>query len=185
MTEKEQPKTTKSPSPSTESSTASSKKQLTQYEIDLLIQNNSKYLEEIKNYKSQIVELNDKINEQIVTITDNKLKYDQESKINKEKYEKEIKNLKEKIENNNGNQHKIETEYKFKMNEIEKDKQLLMMTNKNLENQISDLNTKINQINLENESQLKLFNDSKKKTIKDYNDQIDELKNKYEALQTK
>ena len=71
------------------------------------------------------------------------------------------------------------------MNEIEKDKQLLMMTNQNLENQISDLNTKINQINLENESQLKLYNDSKKKTIKDYNDQIDELKNKYEALQTK
>ena len=85
MTEKEKPKTTKSPSPPTESSTESSKKQLTQYEIDLLIQNNSKYLEEIKNYKSQIVELNDKINEQIVTITDNKLKYDQESKIIKEK----------------------------------------------------------------------------------------------------
>ena len=59
-------------------------------EIQDLINKNKKLTEENKNYKNQIISLNDKINEQLVLIQDNKLKYDQENQQMKEKYEKEI-----------------------------------------------------------------------------------------------
>ena len=51
----------------------------------------------------------------------------------KEKYEKEIRTLKEKIENNNEEITSIENKYKIKMNEIEKEKQLLTIYKKKLE----------------------------------------------------
>lgn len=99
-------------------------------EIQDLINKNKKLTEENKNYKNQIISLNDKINEQLVLIQDNKLKYDQENQQMKEKYEKEIRTLKEKIENNNEEITSIENKYKIKMNEIEKEKQLLSMSKK-------------------------------------------------------
>ena len=63
---------------------------LSNVEIQDLIDSNKKLTEENKNYKNQIISLNDKINEQLVTIQDNKLKFDQENRLIKEKYEKEI-----------------------------------------------------------------------------------------------
>ena len=97
-----------------------------------LIKTNNKLKEENKNYKNEIISLKDKINEQIIVIEDNKLKNIQENKILIDKYEKEIKLLKEKIENNNEEKTLIENNYKIKMNDIEKEKQLLLMSNKNI-----------------------------------------------------
>ena len=74
-------------------------KSLSQFEINQLMNKNEKLTEEIKNLKIQVISLNDKVNEQIITINNNKLNYDKESKAEKEKYEKEIKQLKEKLDN--------------------------------------------------------------------------------------
>ena len=49
-------------------------KPLSQFEVTELIDKNEKLTEEVKNLKNQIVSLNDKINEQIITINNNKLK---------------------------------------------------------------------------------------------------------------
>ena len=49
------------------------KKVLSQFEISQLSFKNDKLNEEVKSLKAQIVNLNDKINEQLVTITNNKL----------------------------------------------------------------------------------------------------------------
>ena len=68
---------------------------------------------------------------------------------------------------------------------MENEKQLLDMNNKNLETQIQELNAKISQTNKEYDSQLKIISDTKKKTISDYEKQIDELKQKLEAIQSK
>lgn len=158
---------------------------LSQYEITEIMNKNEKLNEEIKNLKNQIVSLNDKINEQVIIITNNKLKYDKESNANKDKYEKEIKLLKEKLDDTSGHTKSVENNYKIKIYEIENEKQLLNMTNQNLENQIQELNTKLSQANREYESQLKIINDTKKNTITDYEKQIDELKQKLEAVQSK
>ncbi len=160
-------------------------KKLSEFEINDLINKNDKLKEEVKTLKSQIVSLNDKINEQIIVINNNKLNYDKESKTIKEKYEKEIKGLKEKLDNTTNETKSIENSYKIKIYEIENEKQLLHMNNQNLENQIKDLNSKITQINKEYESQLKILNDTKKRTITDYEKQIDELKIKLENIQSK
>ena len=71
------------------------KKQLSQFEISQLLFKNEKLNEEVKSLKAQIINLNDKINEQMITITNNKLLYDKESNSTKDKYTKEIKSLKE------------------------------------------------------------------------------------------
>ena len=160
-------------------------KKLSDFEINDLINKNDKLKEEVKTLKSQIVSLNDKINEQIIVINNNKLNYDKESKTIKEKYEKEIKGLKEKLDNTTNETKSIENSYKIKIYEIENEKQLLHMNKQNLENQIKDLNSKITQINKEYESQLKILNDTKKRTITDYEKQIDELKIKLENIQSK
>ena len=157
-------------------------KSLSEFEINQLINKNEKLTEEIKNLKIQMISLNDKINEQIITINNNKLNYDKESKAEKEKYEKEIKELKEKLDNTSNETKSIENKYKIKIYEIENEKQLLNMTNQNLENQISELNTKLSQANREYESQLQIINDIKNRKITDYEKQIDELKEKVEIL---
>ena len=159
-------------------------KQLSDIEIQDLINTNKKLTEENKNFKNQISVLNDKINEQLVTIQDNKLKFDQENTAIKEKYEKEIRSLKDKIDNNNDEITSIENKYKIKMNELEKEKQLLSMSKNNLEKDLEELKNKINSINKENESQLKILNDSKKDIINNYEKQITELKNNLNKIQT-
>ena len=89
-------------------------KSLSQFEINQLMNKNEKLTEEIKNLKIQIISLNDKVNEQIITINNNKLNYDKESKAEKEKYEKEIKQLKEKLDNTSNETKSIENSYKKK-----------------------------------------------------------------------
>ena len=49
---------------------------------------------------------------------------------------------------------------------------------KNLESQIDELNSKITQTSHEYESQILIINDSKKRAISDYENQIEELKKK-------
>jgi hypothetical protein len=58
------------------------------------------------------------------------------------------------------------------------------MSKKNLEKDLSDLKNKISSINEENESQIKLLNDSKKDIINNYEKQINELKNRLNKIQT-
>lgn len=70
------------------------------------------------------------------------------------------------------------------MNEIEKEKQLLSMSKKNLEKDLSELKDKISAINEENESQIKILNDSKKDIINNYEKQINELKKRLNKIQT-
>ena len=53
-------------------------KKLSEFEINELIKKNEKLIEEVKTLKIQIVSLNVKINEQIITINNNKLNYDKE-----------------------------------------------------------------------------------------------------------
>ena len=130
-----------------------------------LIEENKKLKKENNDLKNEIIALKDKVNEQIIVIEDNKLKYVQENRIISEKYEKEIKNLKEKIEVNNEEKGTIEKNYKIKMNDIEKENQLLLMSNNNLKNDISELKNKISITNEENESQIKILNESKKDII--------------------
>ena len=154
------------------------KKQLTQFEISQISTKNEKLTEEVKSLKAQIVTLNDKINEQLITITNNKLIYDKESNLTKDKHSKEIKSLKQKIENSNTEIKSIENKYKIKIYEVENEKQLLDMKIKNLESQIAELNSKIEQTIHEYESQISLINDTKKRTISDYENQIEELKKK-------
>ena len=77
------------------------KKPLSQFECIQLSLKNQKLNDEVKSLKAQILNLNDKINEQTVTITNNKLIYDKETKSMKDQYTKEIKGLKQKIENSN------------------------------------------------------------------------------------
>ena len=158
---------------------------LSQYEINDLIKKNQSYSDEIKNLKSEIVSLKDKINEQLVIITNNKLNYDKETKGMKEKYEQEIKQLKSKLDNSSSNLKVLENTYKIKINEIEKDKELLSMKNKNLENQINEFNNKISQLNKEYDSQFLIMKENKKRTISDYEKQIEELKTKLENIQLK
>ena len=133
-----------------------------------LIKTNNKLKEENKNLKNEIITLKDKINEQMIMIEDNKIKYAQENRSINEKYGKEIKSLQEKIENNNEEKDSIEKKYKIKMNDIEKEKQLLLMSNNNLKNDISELRNKIEIIDEENESQIKILNESKQDYIKNY-----------------
>ena len=160
------------------------KKMLSQFEISQLSFKNEKLSEEVKSLKAQIVNLNDKINEQLVTITNNKLLYDKESNSVKDKYTKEIKSLKEKLEKSNAQVKILENKHKIKIYEIENEKKLLEMKIKNLESKIDELNTKITQINREYESQILIINDSKKRTISDYEKQIEELKKNFENMQS-
>ena len=160
------------------------KKMLSQFEISQLSFKNEKLSEEVKSLKAQIVNLNDKINEQLVTITNNKLLYDKESNSVKDKYTKEIKSLKEKLEKSNAQVKILENKHKIKIYEIENEKKLLEMKIKNLESKIDELNTKITQVNREYESQILIINDSKKRTISDYEKQIEELKKNFENMQS-
>ena len=107
------------------------KKMLSQFEISQLSFKNEKLSEEVKSLKAQIVNLNDKINEQLVTITNNKLLYDKESNSVKDKYTKEIKSLKEKLEKSNAQVKILENKHKIKIYEIENEKKLLEMKIKN------------------------------------------------------
>ena len=61
------------------------------------------------------------------------------------------------------------------MNELEKEKQLLYNSNQNLEKDISELKNKIFTMSKENESQIKLINESKKELINNYEKQITEF----------
>jgi hypothetical protein len=97
-----------------------------------LMKSNKKLLEENNSLKNEIISLKDKINEQIIIIEDNKTKYIKEKRIEIEKYEKEIKTLKKNIENNTEEKSLIENNYKIKINELDKEKQLLLMSNNNL-----------------------------------------------------
>ena len=119
------------------------KKPLSQFESIQLSLKNQKLNDEVKSLKAQILNLNDKINEQTVTITNNKLIYDKETKSMKDQYTKEIKGLKQKIENSNSELKTIENKYKIKTNEIENQKQLLAIHIKNLESQINEYKSKI------------------------------------------
>ena len=103
------------------------KKQLSQFEISQLSFKNEKLNEEVKSLKAQIINLNDKINEQMITITNNKLLYDKESKTAKDNYTKEIKSLKEKLDNSNTAMKTLENNHKIKIYEIENEKKLLEM----------------------------------------------------------
>ncbi len=143
------------------------KKPLSQFECIQLSLKNQKLNDEVKSLKAQILNLNDKINEQTVTITNNKLIYDKETKSMKDQYTKEIKGLKQKIENSNSELKTIENKYKIKTNEIENQKQLLAIHIKNLESQINEYKSKISQISHEYESQILIINDSKKRAISD------------------
>ena len=135
------------------------KKPLTQFEISQLSFKNEKLNEEVKSLKAQIISLNDKINEQLITITNNKLLYDQESNSSKDKFTKEVKSLKQKLENSNSEMKTLENKYKVKIYEAENEKQLLEMKIKNLESQINELNSKISQISHEYESQILILNE--------------------------
>ena len=88
-----------------------SSKSLAQLGMNQLIIKNDKFTEEVKNLKSLIVSLNNKVNEQIITINNNKLNYDKDSKIIKEKLEKEIKQYKKNfiVPQQRQNQSKIHT----------------------------------------------------------------------------
>ena len=116
-----------------------------------LMKSNKKLLEENNSLKNEIISLKDKINEQIIIIEDNKTQYIKEKRIEIEKYEKEIKTLKKNIENNAEEKSLIENNYKIKINELDKEKQLLLMSNNNLKNDLSELKNKISLINTENE----------------------------------
>ena len=155
---------------------------LSQIEINDLIELNKKLSEENKLYKNQIILLKDKINEQLIIIQDNKLKYDQDNRSLKEKLEKEIHFLKEKIDGHNEEIILKENNYKIKINEIEKENSLLYNSKQNMEKDICELKNKILLINEENESQIKLLNDSKKDIINNYEQQITELKNNFHKL---
>ena len=160
------------------------KKPLSQFEISQLSYKNEKLNEEVKSLKAQIIELNDKINEQLVTITNNKLQYDKDSNSIKDKYTKEIKLLKEKLDNSNSEMKSLENNCKIKMYEAENEKKLLEMKIQNLESQINELNTKNTQMSHEYESQILIINDTKKRAISDYENQIEELKQKFENVQS-
>ena len=161
-----------------------SKKPLSQFEISQLSFKNEKLNDEVKSLKTQIISLNDKINEQMITITNNKLLYDKESNTLKENYTKEIKLLKAKLEKSNSDMKSLENKQKVQIYEIGNEKQLLEMKIKNLESQIDSLNSKISQTSHEYESQILIINDSKKRAIADYENQIDELKKKFENAQS-
>ena len=149
------------------------KKQLSEFEISQLSFKNEKLNEEVKSLKAQIINLNDKINEQMITITNNKLLYDKETNSTKDKYTKEIKSLKEKLDNSNTAMKTLENQHKIRIYEIENEKKLLY-----------ELNSKISQTSHEYESQILIINDSKKRAISDYENQIEELKKKFENMQS-
>ena len=166
------------------------KKPLSQFEISQLSFKNEKLNDEVKSLKAQIIELNDKINEQMITITNNKLIYDKDTNSMKEEYTKEIKSLKEKLDNSNSELKSVENKYKVKIYEMGNEKQLLEMQIKNLESQINELNTKISQTSHEYESQILIINDSKKRAISDYEKKLLEMKiknleSKIDELNTK
>ena len=165
-------------------STSQSKKPLSQFEISQLSFKNEKLNDEVKSLKTQIISLNDKINEQIITITNNKLTYDKETNSLKDSYTKEIKALKTKLEKSNTEIKSVENKYKVQIYEMGNEKKLLEMKIKNLESQIDSLNSKISQTSREYESQILIINDSKKRAIADYENQIEELKKKFETMQS-
>jgi len=165
-------------------STTQSKKPLSQFEISQLSFKNEKLNEEVKSLKSQIISLNDKINEQMITITNNKLTYDKETNSLKDTYNKEIKALKATLDKSNSEIKSVENKYKVQIYEIGNEKKLLEMKIKNLESQIDSFNSKISQISHEYESQILIINDSKKRAISDYENQIEELKKKLENMQS-
>ena len=152
-------------------STSQSKKPLSQFEISQLSFKNEKLNDEVKSLKTQIISLNDKINEQIITITNNKLTYDKETNSLKDSYTKEIKALKTTLEKSNTEIKSVENKYKVQIYEMGNEKKLLEMKIKNLESQIDSLNSKISQTSREYESQILIINDSKKRAIADYENQ--------------
>ena len=149
-------------------------------------------LKENQENKKKILNLNEKINELTLINQNQKINFDKINNNLTQKYSKELKELKFKVESNDIEKFKIESNYKIKFNEIEKQKKMLELKNKNLTNKINEIT--LNEKNLENEIKLTFDERAKnqKKIIDDYilqnknlNNKIEELNNKIIDLESK
>ena len=149
-------------------------------------------LKENQENKKKILNLNEKINELTLINQNQKINFDKINNNLTQKYSKELKELKFKVESNDIEKFKIESNYKIKFNEIEKQKKMLELKNKNLTNKINEIT--LNEKNLENEIKLTFDERAKnqRKIIDDYilqnknlNNKIEELNNKIIDLESK
>ena len=137
-------------------------------------------LKENQENKKKILNLNEKINELTLINQNQKINFDKINNNLTQKYSKELKELKFKVESNDIEKFKIESNYKIKFNDLEKQKKMLELKNKNLTNKINEIT--LNEKNLENEIKLTFDERAKnqKKIIDDYILQNKNLNNKIE-----
>ena len=109
-------------------------------------------LKENQENKKKILNLNEKINELTLINQNQKINFDKINNNLTQKYSKELKELKFKVESNDIEKFKIESNYKIKFNDLEKQKKMLELKNKNLTNKINEIT--LNEKNLENEIKL-------------------------------
>ena len=147
-------------------------------EFKFIQEENTKLHNQNTKLKEEIQILKDSINELKISNQEKINSFEKNENLLKEKYENNIKELKTKNEKTNDEKILIENSYKIKMNELEKEKKILELENKTLNEKIE--NFKLNEINIENENKihLKTIFESQKKTNNDYEELINNLKKK-------
>ena len=146
---------------------------------------NDRIIKENQKYKSQIVILNDKINQLNIILQNEKTNNEKKENELVDKYKKEIKKLKQKVDLNQDDIAKIENSYKIRFNDSQKQKQILEQKNKNLVKQIDELTRKEKILNSDFDLQLKERIQANKKSNKEYEKVISQLNSKIEILLTK
>ena len=100
---------------------------------------NDRIIKENQKYKTQIITLNDKINELNIILQNEKINNEKKENELVDKFQKENKKLKQKIDSNQDIISKIENSYKIKLNDLEKQKKINEQKNKNLLKKIDEL----------------------------------------------
>ena len=146
---------------------------------------NDRIIKENQKYKNQIILLNDKINQLNIILQNEKTNYEKKENELVDKFKKENKKLKQKIDLNQEEISKIENSYKIRLNDTQKQKQILEQKNKNLLKQIDELTRNEKILNSDFDLQLKERIQANKKSNKEYEKTISQLNAKIEYLMTK
>ena len=146
---------------------------------------NDRIIKENQKYKNQIILLNDKINQLNIILQNEKTNYEKKENELVDKFKKENKKLKQKIDLNQEEISKIENSYKIRLNDTQKQKQILEQKNKNLLKQIDELTKNEKILNSDFDLQLKERIQANKKSNKEYEKTISQLNAKIEYLMTK
>ena len=129
---------------------------------------NDRIIKENQKYKNQIILLNDKINQLNIILQNEKTNYEKKENELIDKFKKENKKLKQKIDLNQEEISKIENSYKIRLNDTQKQKQILEQKNKNLLKQIDELTKNEKILNSDFDLQLKERIQAHKKSNKEY-----------------